>query len=490
VSHDPATGAPIVFEPNPTYYNLLGQIDYRAAMGGMQTDFLLIRPGALHRANGGYLVLQARDVLTSPFAWDALKRALRDRELRIENLGERLTAVPTATLKPASIPLSVKVVLIGDAQTYMMLYGLDPDFPRLFKVKAQFAPYMDRSPATMQSYAAFVASRARDNALLPFGSDAVARIIEHGARLAEHQDRLSTQFERIEDVLVEADHLARQTARALVGDADIQAALAAQEKRLSLSEEQLQREIDEGTLAIDTHADVVGQVNGLSVMESSDYAFARPSRITARVGPGEEGVVDIEREVQLSGPSHSKGVLILSGYLLEQYARDMPLALSARLTFEQVYGPIDGDSASSAELYALLSDLAGLPIRQGIAVTGSVNQHGEVQAIGAVTTKVEGFYAVCKAQVLDGKQGVIIPASNVRHLMLKPEVVDAVAAGSFNVWAVRTIDEGIELLTGVPAGARRPDATFPSGTVHALVHKRLRKLLTALVQFRARGQRA
>jgi len=270
----------------------------------------------------------------------------------------------------------------------------------------------------------------------------------------------------------------------------VQAALAAQEKRLSLFEDQLQREIDEGTIAIDTRAAVIGQVNGLSVMESGDYAFARPSRITARVGPGEEGVVDIEREVQLSGPTHSKGVLILSGYLLEQYAHKMPLALSARLTFEQVYGPVDGDSASSAELYALLSDLAGLPIRQGMAVTGSVNQRGEVQAIGAVTTKIEGFFAVCKGQGLDGNQGVIIPASNVRHLMLKPEVVEAVAAGTFNVWSVRTIDEGIEILTGVPAGARRHDGTFPAGTVHGLIQKRLGKLATALVQFRARAQRA
>jgi predicted ATP-dependent protease len=477
VSNTVAGGAPVVFEPNPTYYNLVGRIDYRAAMGGMQTDFRQIRPGALHRANTGYLLLHARDVLVSPFAWDALKRALRDGELRIENLGEQVSAAPTTGLKPTPIPLSVKVILIGDAQTYMSLFGLDPDFQRLFKVKAQFAPYMDRSPETIRAYAAFVAGRTRECKLLPFGADAVARVVEQGARLAEHQQRLATRFASIEDLLVEADHLARGAGAVQVRGTDVEAALAAQDRRLSLVEDELQREIDEGTIAIDTHAEVVGQVNGLSVMESGDFAFARPSRITARVGPGEEGLVDIEREVQLSGPTHSKGILILSGYLLEQYARAMPLALSARLTFEQVYGPVDGDSASSAELYALLSDLARLPIHQGIAVTGSVNQRGEVQAIGAVTTKVEGFFAVCKAQGLDGSQGVVVPATNARHLMLKSEVLEAVAAGKFNVWAVRTIDEGIEILTGVRAA-----------TVHELVHKRLEDFATALVQFRRRAR--
>ena len=470
-------GAPVVFESNPTYYNLLGRVDYRAAMGGMQTDFRLIRSGALHRANGGYLLLQARDVLVSPFAWDALKRALRDREVRIENLGEQLTAIPTATLKPTPIPLSVKVILIGDPQTHALLYALDPDFQRLFKVKAQFAPYVDRSPETIHAFAAFVTGRARDCGLLSLNDDAVARVIEHCARLAEHQDRLTTRFERIEQLLVEADHVACRSGADHISGDDVENALNAQVARLSLVEDQLQREIDEGTIAIDTHAEVIGQVNGLSVMDTGDYAFARPSRITARVGPGEEGLVDIEREVQLSGPTHSKGILILSGYLLEKYAHDMPLALSARLTFEQVYGPVDGDSASSAELYALLSALAGLPIHQGIAVTGSVNQRGEVQAIGAVTTKVEGFFAVCKAQGLDGTQGVLVPSTNARHLMLNLEVVDAVATGKFNLWAVRTIDEGIEILTGVSAEK-----------VHTLVHARLQRLAISLANFRSRAR--
>ncbi|HEY1296806.1 MAG TPA: AAA family ATPase [Chloroflexota bacterium] len=475
VTHSAVDGAPVVFEPNPTYYNLVGRINYRASIGAMYTDFTLIQAGALHRANGGYLIVQARDVLLNPFAWDALKRALRDHELRIENLGEEFSAFPTASLKPARIPLHVKVVLIGDVQTYMLLYQLDPDFQRLFKIKAHFGPTMPRTEETVKAYAGFVSGHARARNLLPFGSDAVARVIEHGARLAEHQDRLATRFEAIGDLLVEADQLARQERAAQVRAAHVETALVNQEHRVNLLEEEIQREIDEQTLAIDTHAQVVGQVNGLSVMELGDYAFSRPSRITAMIGLGDEGVVDIEREVKMSGPSHSKGVMILTGYLLNQYAHDAPLALSARLTFEQVYGAVDGDSASSTELYALLSALGDLPIHQGIAVTGSVNQRGEVQAIGGVNLKIEGFYAVCRAQGLSGQQGVIIPASNARHLMLKPEVVDAVKAGLFHVWAVRTVDEGITLLTGVPADR-----------VHDRVQQRLRDLASRLMQFRGR----
>jgi predicted ATP-dependent protease len=488
VTHDSSTGAPVVFEPNPTYYNLLGRVDFKASIGAMVTDFRLIRAGALHRANGGYLILQARDVLLSPFAWDALKRALRDRELRIENLGEQFSAFPTASLRPAPVPLQVKVVLIGDVMTYMLLHRLDPDFPRLFKIKAQFGPDMPRTQDTMHAYAAFVSGQVRARELLPFRADAVARVLEHGARLAEHQDRLATCFETISNLLVEAHLRARQSGAEEVQAPHVEQALAAREHRLNFFEEQLQREIVEGTIGIDTHSEVVGQVNALSVFDLEDYAFARPTRVTARVGIGEEGVVDIQREARLSGPTHSKGVLILTGYLLEQYARKVPLALSARLSFEQTYGQVDGDSASSTELYALLSAVAGLPIRQGIAVTGSMNQRGEVQAVGGVTTKIEGFFAVCQAQGLDGTQGVIIPAANVRHLMLKPEVVEAVAAGQFTVWAVRTVDEGIELLTGMPAGERRPDGSFPRDTVHGLVQHRLHKLATGLAEF-ARSRR-
>jgi predicted ATP-dependent protease len=485
VTSDPSHGAPMVFEPNPTYYNLLGRIDYRASIAAMVTDFRLIRPGALHRANGGYLVLQARDVLLSPFAWDGLKRALREGELCIENLGEQFSAFPSATLKPVPVPLHVKVVLIGDLLTYTLLNLLDPGFPRLFKIKAEFGPDMQRSPEAMRAYAAFISGQVQARGLLPFGADAVARVIEHGARLAEHQERLATRFQTISNLLVESGYLASQSGAEHVQAQHVEQALAAQEHRLNLYEERLQRQIAEGTVDIDTQGLVIGQINGLSVFELGDYAFARPTRITARVGLGEGGVVDIQREVKLSGPTHAKGVLILNGYMLDQYARTTPLALSARLTFEQTYGEVEGDSASSTELYALLSALAEVPIRQGVAVTGSVNQRGQIQAVGGVTTKIEGFFAVCKAQGLDGNQGVIIPAANVRHLMLKPEVVEAVAKGQFHVWAVRTVDEGIELLTGMAAGERQTDGSFPAGSVHAQVQQRLVTLATRLVEFGA-----
>jgi predicted ATP-dependent protease len=378
------------------------------------------------------------------------------------------------------------VILLGDAFTFALLHAVDPDFQRLFKVKAQFADETRRTSEAVGAYAAFVSAQCSAHTLLPFRADGVARIVEFGARLTAHQDRLATRFETLGDALVWADQAARAAGVSEIGAAEVDAALAAHERRVNLVEERVQREIEEGTLAIDTHSEVAGQVNGLSVLDLGDYAFARPSKITARAGLGEEGVVDIEREVKLSGPTHSKGILILSGYLLGQYAQTSPLALSARLTFEQVYGEVDGDSASSAELYALLSALSGVPIRQGIAVTGSVNQLGDVQAVGGVTTKIEGFFAVCRAQGLDGRQGVIIPAANVRHLMLKEEVVDAVRAGLFHVWAVRTIDEGIELLTGVGAGARNADGSFPPGSVHGLVQHRLIQLAERLIQFRRR----
>jgi predicted ATP-dependent protease len=486
VTRTPEGHAPVVFEPNPTYYNLVGRIDYRAGLAAMHTDFSLIKPGALHQANGGFLVLRARDLLGSPFAWDALKRALRHGEIRLENLGEQFSAFPTATLKPEPIPLQVKVVLVGDLTTFLLLYRLDEDFPELFKVKAQFGPAMDRSAESIRAYAAFVSQQVHAHGLLPFDQTAVARVIEHAARLVEHQARLATHFSAVADLVVEADHWARADGADRVEAAHVDRALAEQDQRSNLLEEEVQRLIDEGTIAIDTHAQVVGQVNGLAMADLGDYAFARPTRITARAGMGADGVVNIEREVELSGRTHSKGVLILSGYLLGQYAQTGPLALSARLAFEQTYDEVDGDSASSAELYALLSSLAGLPIRQGIAVTGSVNQRGEIQAVGGVTRKIEGYYAVCKAQGLDGRQGVLVPTTNARHLMLRQEVVDAVARGQFHVWAIRTVDEGIALLTGQPAGECRQDGAFPLGTVHDRVQQRLRSFATRLAAYGGR----
>jgi predicted ATP-dependent protease len=472
VANDPAAGAPVVIEPDPTFANVVGRVDYRSSPIGMSTDYRLLRAGALQRANGGYLVMQARDLLTRPLAFGALKRALRDGAVSVENPTDRV-AIPVATLEPDAIPLHVRVVLIGDPELYSLLRDLDEDFAGLFKVKAEFAAVIDRTDMAIETYASFVARSVRERGLLPFSADAVARVIEEGARLAEDRDRLTARFGLVEEILLEADATARQRAQKTVRAADVNAALEARGRRSDLLEVELQRLIDEGVIAIETDSKVIGQVNGLAVRELGDYAFARPTRITARTGPGFEGVVDIERQIHLSGPSHTKGVLTLAGYLLGKYGQRQPLALTARLTFEQTYGGVDGDSASSPELYAVLSSLADLPIDQGIAVTGSVDQRGDVQAIGGVNEKIEGHFAVCKARGLTGHQGVIIPKANVRNLMLAPEVVAAVDAGRFDVWAVTSIDEGIELLTGVPAGEPGTDGTYGPNTVYGRVQAKL-----------------
>ncbi|MFN0070109.1 MAG: Lon protease family protein [Chloroflexota bacterium] len=475
-------GTPVVNEPNPTYYNLLGRIDYRASMGAMSTDFSLIKPGALHRANGGFLSVQARDLLINPYAWEALKRSLRDAEVRIENLGEQYSAFPTTALKPEPIPLHVKVVLIGDLMTYLMLLNLDEDFGKLFKVKAQFAGEMTRSPETIRAYAEFVALQAAEEHLLPFHRSAIVEIIEHSARLAEHQERLLAQFNTIANLIVECDHWARDAGATLVQREHVIHALDDQDWRANLIESEVQRAIDENAIAIDVTSELAGQVNGLSVLSVGDHTFGRPSRITARIGMGSDGVVNIEREVKLSGRTHDKGVLILGGYLLGTYAQNAPLALSARITFEQVYDEVDGDSASGAELCALISGLAEVPIRQGIAMTGSVNQFGQIQAVGGVTRKIEGFFEVCRSRGLTGNQGVILPAPNVRHLMLRPEVIEAVAQGAFHIWAVETIDDAIELLTGRPGGVIREDGTYPPESIHGRAQARLAHFAKSLQQ--------
>ncbi len=462
VGNGGASGAPVVVERNPTYYNLLGRIQYRAAFGSMVTDFREIKAGALHRANGGFLVLEILDVLRHPFTWDALKRALRGREVRIENLAEEYSPVPTATLRPEPIPLDAKVVLIGSPLLYHLLYQLDEDFRELFKVKADFAPDMEWSEEHFGSYAAFVSRWVRTAGLRHFDRAAVARLIEYGARLREDQRKLSTRLLDISDAVSEASFWAGKAGRELVLAEDVDRAIAKREYRSSLLEERIRELIADGTIMIDVEGAREGQVNGISVLDLGDYSFGKPSRVTARVSLGRGRVQSIEREIELSGPIHSKGFLILSGYLAGKYAQERPLALGATITFEQSYDEVEGDSASSTELYALLSALAGLPLKQGIAVTGSVNQHGEVQAVGGVTRKIEGFYAACKVKGLTGEQGVIVPAANVPNLMLSDEVVEAVRAGTFHVWAVHTIDEGIELLTGVPAD-----------DVHARVEERL-----------------
>ncbi|HZO97952.1 MAG TPA: ATP-binding protein [Gaiellaceae bacterium] len=487
VDNSALRGAPVVVERNPTYYNLVGRVQYRASFGAMVTDFREIKPGALQRANGGFLVLEALDVLRHPFAWDALERALRSREVRIENLGEELSALPSASLRPEPIPIDVKVVLLGSSQLYHLLYALDEGFRELFKVKAHFAPELDWSAAHERSYAAFVSRCVRDGGLLHFDRGAVARVIEHGGRLRESQRKLSARLQEVADLVSEASFRAREAGHPLVTGDDVALAVRKRDYRTNLLEERVRELIADGTIAIETSGRRVGQVNGLSIVDLGDHGFGLPARVSARVAVGRGQVASIEREIELSGPIHSKGVLILSGYLASTYGQERPLALSATLTFEQSYDEVEGDSASSTELYALLSALSGLPLDQGIAVTGSVDQNGNVQAVGGVTRKVEGFFATCRARGLDGSQGVVIPAANVPNLMLDDEVVDAVREGRFHVWAVRTVDEGISLLTGRPAGRRGADGRYPPGSVHRLVSERLEQYAERLRAFAATG---
>jgi lon-related putative ATP-dependent protease len=453
VDNSKQQGAPVVVELNPVYHNLFGRIEKETQFGALYTDFTMIKAGSLHRANGGYLVLPIEDVLRSLLSWDGLKRALRSREIFIEELGERLGFIATKSLRPQPIPLDVKVVLVGHPIFYYLLHAYDEEFPELFKVKADFDTRMDASPENIRDFLKFLCTFCQKERLKHLDNTAVAKLLEHAARLAEDQQKLSTHFGAIADIIREANYWALQEGSSHIRARHVQRALDEKVYRSNLIQERIQEMIARGTLLIDTEGQAVGQVNGLSVINLGDYTFGKPSRITASVGAGREGIIDIEREVELGGPIHSKGVLILSGYLAQKYAQDKPLTLTAKLVFEQSYEGVEGDSASSAELYALLSALSGVPIKQGIAVTGSVNQHGEVQAIGGVNEKIEGFFDVCKIKGLTGEQGVLIPKSNVQNLMLREDIVEAVRAKKFHIWAVSTIDEGIEILTGVPAGS-------------------------------------
>lgn len=480
------SGAPVIVETNPTYHNLIGRIEHKAMLGATYTDFTLIKPGALHRANGGYLIIPARECLLNPFAWDGLKRALKDRVIRIEELGAQYGLVSTVTLEPATVPLNVKVILIGSPLIYYLLNAYDEDFQKLFKVKADFTTQMDRTPDAERAYALFVNTIVRQAGARPFDRGAVARVVEYGSRLAGDQDKLATRFGEIADLIHEAAHRAAHRAADVVTVDDVRGAEEARRFRQNLVQERLQEAIKTGTLLIDTTGHAVGRVNGLSVLDLGDYAFGHPSRITATVGPGRGGVISIEREVELSGPIHGKGVLILGGYLLKQYARAQPLTLSASLVFEQAYGLIEGDSASLAELLALLSALAETPLRQDIAVTGSINQYGQVQPIGGVTEKIEGFFDVCRDRGLTGEQGVLIPIGNRRHLMLRDDVIDAVRAGQFHIWTTETVDDGLALLTGRAPGDLDKRGVYPKGSVHRAVADRLAKYAEIL---KAEGSR-
>jgi lon-related putative ATP-dependent protease len=451
VDHTASRGAPVVFDDNPMYHSLIGRVEHQAQFGNLVTDFNLIKPGSLHRANGGYLLLDVRQVLTQLYAWEGLKRVLRSRQIRVESLGQILSLVSTVSLEPEPVPLNVKVVLFGERLLYYLLYAYDPEFAELFKVEADFADSFERTPEAHLLYARLLATVARKERLLPLLRSAVARVIEHGARLADDAEKLSAHMQGIADLLREADYWARQAGREAVALEDIQHALDTQQHRASRLKERVQEEILRGTVLIDSDGSRVGQVNGLSVIALGNTAFAQPTRITATTRLGDGELVNIEREVKLSGAIHSKGVLILASFLAERYAKNRPLPLAASLVFEQSYGAVDGDSASAAELCALLSSLAAEPLRQSLAVTGSINQFGQIQAIGAVNEKIEGFFDICQARGLNGEQGVIIPAANLPHLMLRQEVVQAAAQGRFHIYTVSHVDEVLALLTGKPA---------------------------------------
>lgn len=476
VDNSQQQGAPVIFESNPTYGNLLGRIEHRAEFGALVTDFAMIKPGCLHRANGGYLVIEMRGLLANPLAFDALKRALKNQQIRTEEMGAQLQLVSTVTLEPEPIPLDVKVLLIGDPLTYYLLYEHDEDFRKLFKVKADFGTHFDRTDETSQYYAQFIAARCYQEGLLPFGREAVARVVEYGSRLAEHQKKLATRFGEIADLVREASYWAEHAGRKHTSAKDVQKAIDQKIYRSNRAEAQIQELIDEGSIRVDVKGEMVGQVNGLSVLMLGDYAFGKPGRITVRTYTGRTGVVSLDREAKLSGRIYNKGLLTLTGYLGGKYALNAPLSLAASISFEQLYDEIEGDSASSTELYALLSSLSGLPLKQSIAVTGSVDQQGNVQPIGGVNEKIEGFFETCRQRGLTGEQGVLIPAQNVINLMLHADVRQAVQEGKFHIFPVHTINEGIEILTGVPAGELQQDGTYSKDSVHGRVTTRLEEL--------------
>jgi len=489
VTHSPEAHAPVVFEENPSYYNLFGRIDYRSFFGSMVTDHTMIKPGALHRANGGFLIVQALDVLTQPLVWETLKRALRTRQVRLENMGEQLSIIPTATLSPEPIPLQIKVAMIGTPRIFAILQAADEDFPKLFKARADFTVDVERNDESIHEYACFIAGQVAKRGMRPFDRTAVAAVIEYSSRAVSDQTKLSLNMMDLVDLLVEADYWACDQRARTVTAKHVKQAVEKKIYRSNLIEERVHEFIAEDIVKVDVKGAVVGQVNGLSVYDIGDYTFGRPSRITARVSLGRGQVINIEREVQRSGAAHSKGFLILQGYMNGKFAHRQPLSFAATITFEQMYNEVDGDSASSAELYALLSAITDVPLRQGIAVTGSVNQLGQVQAIGGVNEKIEGFYAVCKARGLTGDQGVIIPKDNLRNLMLKPEVVDAIRKGAFNIWAVSRVEDGIELLTGTPAGRSRKDGSYPEGTFYRKVTDALDAMTRRAIEVNRAAQR-
>lgn len=475
VDNSTVEGVPVIIEKNPRYKNLFGTIERVIDRNGMwRTDFTHIKAGSLLKADGGFLVIDALDALSEPGVWPTLKRVLRNRQIEIQPLESGVFGASSA-LKPEAIDLDVKVIMIGDPSVYHILYNLDEDFKEIFKIRADFDSEMENDADSISSYVAFIRTLCDQEKLLPFDLDGVAEVVEYGVRLSGRQRKLTTRFSLLADVIREASYCATKEGATRLCRDHVRKAIDQRIERVKLVEEKIEEMIDEGTIMIDTTGSATGQVNGLSVYQLGEYEFGRPSRITAKTAIGRAGVINIEREASMSGPSHNKGVLILSGYLRSTFAQDKPLVLSASLAFEQSYSGVDGDSASSTEIYAILSSLSGVPLRQDIAVTGSVNQHGDIQPIGGVTLKIEGFYDVCKARGLTGSQGVLIPHQNVRDLMLRHDVVEAVTRNEFHVYAVTTVDEGIEILTGRPAGKRSARNTFTPGSILALADAKLRE---------------
>ncbi len=467
--------APVIIEDHPTYPNLIGRIERRAIFGAMVTDFTQIRGGSLHRANGGYLVVPARDLLINPLAWDGLKRALSNGEIKIEDMAEFYGTMATATLEPEPIPLNIKVVIIGDEFLYQMLHSYDEDFRELFKIKAQFGHTMPREEDTPEQFAQFVSKLCHEEDLHHFDAGAVARLVDESSRMADDQEKVTTRFADVADLVREASSWAQRAGRQVVTAEDVRRTMEERTYRLEYAAKEYRKRIQEGVLLIDTDGSAVGQVNGLSVMQTPDFVFGLPSRITANTFAGRAGVVSIDREVKMSGPIHDKGQLILASYLASRFAQNTALTMSASITFEQLYSGVEGDSAASTELYALLSSLSDLPLRQDLAVTGSVNQRGHTQAIGGVNAKIEGFFDVCRAQGLTGEQGVLIPTANVRHLMLRDDVQEAVSEKKFHIYAISTVKEGIELLTGISAGEPDEGGNYPPDSVYGKVQAKLEK---------------
>ncbi|MBP9943309.1 MAG: AAA family ATPase [Desulfomicrobium sp.] len=476
-------GPPVIIEEYPTYRNLFGSIERIVDRSGVwRTDFSRIKAGSFVRANGGYLILNLLDAIMEPGVWQSLKRALKSRKMEIQTY-DPFYLFTTSSMKPEPIEMDIKVIVLADTYLYHMLQHYDDDVSKIFKVRADFDSTMDKTDESVLRFARFIRAQCLEHGLRPFERSAVAALVEEAVRMGGRQEKMAATFPKLTDLLMEADYFAGLEGRDSVLGEDIGRAIEARTHRSSLIEEKIQDMIDRGSIMIDTDGDKVGQINGLAVYSMGDIMFGKPSRITVATSMGKAGIINIEREAELSGSTHNKGVLILGGYLRKMFAQDKPLAVSASIAFEQSYSGVDGDSASSTEMYALLSSLAGVPIKQGIAVTGSVNQNGEVQAIGGVNHKIEGFFACCKAKGLTGEQGVIIPRANVSDLMLKTEVVEAVREGRFHVWSVTSIEEGIELLTGKKAGVRRKDGSYPKGGIFALVDQRLKELAQGMVNF-------